>query len=173
MSPMRPHNPFSQNARVMVCSAAARISADAIGSVHAEALSRQSAAMASSSEAGPATAVEAEGVVAFKLLRLLAEECRHRSAPDAARAAVAALAPQTLGCVGAAMVHFNGSKVGGQGGGAVAVAPARAAASLTVAALRCLQQWTIAARVTLEDAVSPQRRCGGHMPRPFGCARGR
>ena len=105
--------------------AAARVSAEAIAAVHAEAL----AVLAAGQQSG-----EQEAAIAgLKALMLLAEECARKQVAEAARPAIQALAQQTL----STLASVVGSGLQGK---------------TTTAALRTLQQWIICGHIKVEDA---------------------
>lgn len=104
--------------------AAARVSPEAIGSVHGIALRK----VVDGQQAGD----EATAIVGIKALGLLVEECGRKTVVEAARPAIQQLAPQTLTSL-ATVIRLAQPKS-------------------TVAALRTLQQWIICGQITVQDA---------------------
>ena len=133
-----------------VAASACRISADAITSIHQEALSAV--------EGSESQAVTAEGrLVGVKLLRLIAEESSRKAVSESARPVAQSLAPATLSALvtavnvegwGAAAAAAVGGGAGGNGGQEM-VNP-----KMAIAGWECLQQWIAAAGITVEDAAS-------------------
>lgn len=118
--------PTQENLLAAAAAAACRLSPDAISAVHAEGGKLYQQQLAAGGGGGAE-----DGILALKLLRLLADEAARPAVAAAAQPTLAALAPETLGVVGWAV------SVGG---------------AVIVAGLRCLQQWVAAAQVRLEDA---------------------
>jgi hypothetical protein len=104
--------------------AAARVSADAIRTVHAAALGKV--------DTGQQAGDEATAIVGIKALGLLVEECGRKTVAEAARPVIKELAPQTLTHL-IAVIRLAHTKS-------------------TVAALRTLQQWIICGQIAIEDA---------------------